>query len=179
MKKLSLQLICLSLMTLFYTSAFAWEHSIELGYGRSHDPNGTKYTNSGFLLTSDLYSFWQTNWFHPSINVALARWRSTTPSNNRLTAAALSLALRGYPFSYQENYSPYLFASAGPAYLSFRKFSVNTQAKHISIQTNIGLGMEFKCIDVNFRLAHYSNANLAKPNEGFNILYMLSVGYLF
>ena len=39
------------LLILFSNVAFAWDHSVELGYGYSHDPNHTKYNNSGFLLS--------------------------------------------------------------------------------------------------------------------------------
>jgi hypothetical protein len=36
----------------------------------------------------------------------------------------------------------------------------------------------FKKVDLNFRFVHFSNAYLAKPDEGFTVLYLLSLGYL-
>jgi hypothetical protein len=109
----------------------------------------------------------------------LGQWYSSAPQNKHLTTAAISLALRFYPFTIDDKYPSYLLASAGPAFLSSSQFGINTQASHLAIQTNLGLGMEFNCIDVNLRLEHFSNAGLGKPNEGFNILYLLSIGYLF
>lgn len=163
----------------FSASALAWERSIALGYGYSHDPNHTKYNNSGFLLSSDLLTFWQTNWTTWSVMGSLGRFHSTTPQYQNVTTGALSLALRFYPFTDGQCYPFYLYGSAGPALLSSRYFGYNKQAKNISIQTNLGIGQEFNNIDVNLRLEHFSNAGLAKPNEGFNILYLLSIGYLF
>lgn len=167
------------LLTLFSSSVLAWDHSIDLGYGYSHDPNDVKYNNSGFLLTSDLYAIKRTPWTFWSINGALGQWHTTAPQNKNLTTIALSLALRLYPFDIAQTYPAYLLGSVGPAFLSNKRFGTNTQASQLTIQTNLGLGVEINYVDVNFRLAHFSNAGLGKPNEGFNILYLLSIGYLF
>ncbi len=169
----------LSLLASFLSlPAFAWDHSIEIGYGQSHDPNHTKYTNSGFMLSGDIcpiarapYTFW-------SLNGAVGRWRTSTPVHKNLTTAALSVALRVYPFKSEYEYKPYFLGSVGPAYLSSQKFGYNSQAGRLTFQWNLGFGAEFKRIDLNFRLAHFSNAYLAKPDQGFTVLYMLSLGYL-
>ncbi len=166
----------LVLLCFFTANTYAWNHSIQIGYGYSHDPNQIKYHNSGVLVTADLlpinhnrYAFW-------SITGALGQWHSTAPFNQNVTTGAVSLAVRLYP---SHHYHAYLLGSLGPALLSSRKFGVNTQGSNLSLQTNLGLGMEFKSFDANLRLAHYSNANLFHPNEGFNVLYLLSLGYLF
>jgi hypothetical protein len=158
--------------------ALAWNHSVELGYGYSHDPNNTKYNNSGLLLSGDIYPLYSNEWTFLSIGGALGQWHTTAPHNQNLTTAAVTLGLRVYPLDIA-NYPSYLLASAGPAILSNRHFGINTQASNLTIQSNLGLGMEFDCIDVNLRFAHYSNAGLGKPNQGFNVLYLLSIGYLF
>src|SRR6185312_13445500 len=164
----------LILFNFFTINAYAWDHSIELGYGYSHDPNNVKYNNSGLLLTTDLlplsrgrYTFW-------SITGALGQWHTTAPSHQNLTTGAASLALRLYPIP--KYYPAYFLGSVGPALLSSRKFGVNTQGSNLSLQINLGLGMEIHSFDVNLRLTHYSNAHIFHPDEGFNILYLLSVG---
>lgn len=167
------------LLTMLSSSAFAWNHSVELGYGYSHDPNHTKYNNSGVLLSADLFPIKRTPSVFWSGVGSIGQWHTTTPVNKNVTTAALSLALRYYPFCINHIYPAYFLASAGPSYLTSRKFGFNTQASHWTIQTNMGLGAEFHPIDVNLRLQHYSNANLGHPNQGFNILYVLSIGYLF
>lgn len=166
------------LLNFFIIPVFAWNHSIELGYGYSQDPNNTRYNNSGFLLSGDIFCLRHTPLTYWSINGALGQWHSTTPEDRNLTTAALSLALRLYPFC-QRCYSPYMLASVGPAYLSSENFGKNSQACNFSIQSNIGLGVELKCVDLNLRLVHFSDGNLAQPNDGFNIQYLLSIGYLF
>ncbi|MEO8402438.1 MAG: acyloxyacyl hydrolase [Gammaproteobacteria bacterium] len=175
--KEKLIIVALILLSLFTINAYAWNHSIELGYGYSHDPNQIKYNNSGILLTSDLLSLSRGRYTFWSITGALGQWHSTAPSHQNLTTGAVSLALRLYPAPHY--YPAYLLGSLGPALLSSRKFGVNTQGSNLTLQTNIGLGMEFKSFDANLRLAHYSNAHIFSPNEGFNVLYLLSFGYLF
>lgn len=159
--------------------SYAWDHSISLGYGRSQDPNHTKFDNSGFLLATDILGLKRTERTFWTINGSLGQWHTTTPINKNLTSAALSLNLRGYLFDIGSQYPFYLLGSAGPAWISNKQFGLNTQASNLTIQTNLGLGTEFNNFDVNLRLQHFSNANLGKPNEGFNILYLVSIGYLF
>ncbi len=180
MKNLEIKHVFLLFLLVFFAPAsYAWDHSIDIGYGYSHDPRHAKYHYSGFLLTGDLFPLYSTPKTRWSLNGALGQWHATTPHNKHLTTAALSFALRYYPFYRENNYPSYLLGSVGPAYLSNRTFGKNTQAKNLSFQFNLGLGKEFAPFDVNFRAVHYSNAYLRRPDEGFTILYMLSIGYLF
>lgn len=179
MKSRVRQLLLFTLLNLSTLSAYAWNQSVELGYGYSHDPNDIHYNNSGLLLSGDIYTITQTPWSHWSITGSLGQWYTTAPSNKNLTTGALSLALRLYPAYTINHYSPYLLMSGGPALLSNREFGVNTQAKNITIQSNAGFGVEYDHYDFNLRFSHFSNASIWKPNEGFNVLYLFSVGYLF
>ncbi len=171
--QLGIAVLC-SVLTI---NSYAWDHSIELGYGYSHDPNNVKYNNSGLLLTSDLLSLSRGRYTFWSITGALGQWHTTAPTHPNLTTGAISLALRVYPVA--NDHPAYLLGSLGPALLSERQFGINKQGSNFSLQTNLGVGMEFHPFDVNFRLTHYSNAHLFHPDQGFNILYLLSFGYLF
>lgn len=177
MRNLIILNVVLCALLSFTSSSFAWNQSVEIGYGYSHDPNHTKYNNSGVLLSGDLYPIYRNNWSFWSLVGGIGQWHSTAPVNQNLTTADLGLGLRLYPFSYA--YQPYVLLSAAPAYLSNRRFGLNTQAGQVSIQSNVGVGVEMNPIDINLRLEHFSNAGLGKPNEGFNIQYLLSIGYLF
>lgn len=181
MKKLNIYQVLLFILLSFFTlPLFAWDHSVEVGYGISHDINHSRYNNSGYLLTSDLYPLWRTPMTYWTLNGGLGQWHTTAPVYKNLTTAALALALRLYPqFNIGDHYPTYLLGSVGPTLLSNRKFGLNTQGANVTFQWNAGLGVEFNQIDVNFRMVHYSNAYLAHPDEGFTVLYMLSLGYLF
>jgi len=179
MKKMNVyRIILLTLLSMTTLVSFSWDHSIELGYGISHDPNHSSYKNSGFLLTSDVLPLRRTSMTFWTLNAALGQWHTTAPVNKNLTTAALALALRFYP-GLEIDYPAYFLASVGPAYLSSKRFGNNKQGSNLAFQINGGLGVEFNNIDVNLRLTHYSNAYLARPNNGYNILYILSIGYLF
>jgi len=178
--KLWILLACFVTSIMIPLSSYAWTNSVSLGYGISHDPNNTRYNNSGFLLNADFYSLYRTEMTYWTLGGSLGQWHSNAPVNQNLTTAALSLDLRVYLFNFSEYYPAYLLGSAGPAIMSNRDFGLNEQASNLSIQTTFGLGVELEDQwDVNLRAAHYSNAGLGSPNEGFNVLYVLSIGYLF
>lgn len=173
-----LKLFIFALLSCFTLNAFAWDHSIEIGYGRSPDKNHRQYYNSGVFINSDFWTFRKTPYTHWALNGAVGQWYTTTPVHKNLSTAALSVALRLYPFTTAHKYPPYLLGSVGPAYISSRKYGYNTQAANATFQWTAGLGAEFKNIDLNFRFVHFSNAYIARPDEGFTILYLLSIGYL-
>lgn len=179
MRRISHQLLLLLSLLSLSTVTFAWTQSIEGGYGYSHDPNHTKYNNSGVWVNSDLMSIYCNDWSHWSLNGAVGKWHTTTPVNQDLFTIAASLSGRIYPFRKNPAWLPYIIGSAGPAYISSRTFGLNTQGSNLSGQWTGGLGIEHNHFDVNLRMVHFSNAHLAKPDQGFNFQYTLSVGYLF
>lgn len=158
--------------------AFPWEKSFEIGYGKSHDPNYSKYYNSGFLFSADLYPLYHHPYAYLSLGGALGKWYTTAPINKNITTAAGTLNLRVYPWTNTREYPVYLMGSAGPALLSCRDFGYNDQGSNISGQWYFGAGIEYKHFDINLRYMHFSNAHTTSPDEGFNIQYLLSIGYL-
>lgn len=179
MKRISRQLPLFLILLALTNVACAWTRSLEVGYGYSHDPNHSKYYNSGFFLNSDLVPVWRNNWSYWTLNGSVGKWTTTTPINKNLVTVAATLAVRLYPFNCKPEWMTYFLGSAGPAYMSSRNYGYNNQGKNMSGQWTIGVGMEHHQYDINLRLVHFSNAHLSSPDQGFNIQYTLSVGYLF
>jgi len=180
MKRMSiLKIFYFLLLSLLTSTSFAWDRSLELGYGYSHDPNNSRYNNSGFLLSGDFWPLWRTPITFWTLNGAIGQWHATAPTHQSLTTGAVALALRVYPMCSDTAYPLYLLGSAGPAYLSDNQFGKNKQGSNFTFQFFGGLGVEHNHFDANLRLVHYSNARLASPDQGFTILYLLSLGYLF
>lgn len=183
MKRFLLSFIVV-LSCMLSSQALAWTHGISLGYGKSKEI-GYSYYNSGFFLHGIFYKFRPVDpMLYFSVDGSLGRWSSSTRTNKRLDTAAVSAAARAYfmpPASH--TYRPYLLTTFGPVYLSKKHFGKEEQGSHFAFQTTLGGGMEFikhgRGIDTNLRMIHYCNAGLASPNQGFDILYVLSVGYLF
>lgn len=179
--------INLSKITLFCSlcftacSVFSWNHGVSLGYGGGSDLNHHTDTNSGAFLSGEFLSIKQKDWLNITFNGSLGQFHSSWSANKHLFTAAASLAFRFYP-CHTINTHPFFLASVGPSYLSKNKFGRNRQASNFAFQTIAGAGLEFgkaKRVDLNLRLIHYSNAYLMHPNEGFNIFYVASLGYLF
>lgn len=179
MKWISARLSLVLVLMLCTSAASAWTRSLEVGYGYSHDPNHTRYYNSGLMLSSDIAPLYRNSWAFLTLNGSVGKWMTTTYINKNLVTVAATLAVRLYPFNSQSGYLPYVVGSAGPAYMSSKNFGLNSQGKNMSGQWTGGFGVEYNHFDVNLRLVHFSNAHLSSPDQGFNILYTLSVGYLF
>ncbi len=162
-------------------SAMAWNHGISIGYGGGSDINHHNNTNSGAFLSAEILPIKQKSWLNMTFNGSLGQFYSTAAKNKNLFTTALSLAFRFYGFQSLSTH-PFFLISAGPAYLSSRKFGDNNQAANFAFQSVIGTGVEIgqkNRADLNVRLVHYSNAYTMKPNQGFNIFYIVSLGYLF
>lgn len=162
-------------------SAFSWTHGISLGYGGGSDIRHHTDTNSGAFLSGEIASIKQKDWVNITFNGSLGQFYSSWVANKDLFTAAASVAFRFYPM--QTDYThPFFLASIGPAYLSNTQFGRNTQAANFALQSIVGAGVEIgkaKRVDLNMRLIHYSNAYTMQPNQGFNIFYVVSLGYLF
>lgn len=180
-----IKIIIFSITTLIVQeSALAWEHEIAIGYG-----SGTElqeyYKNSGYELSGIFYKFPKIDQnLIATINGTLGLWHADTDEFRNLTTAALSLGLRGYAVNPDvHNFRPYAGVSFGPVYLSAEQFGEQVQNTHIAFQSQLGVGAEIgntqRSIDLNFHMDHFCNAGLASPNQGYNILYIFSIGYQF
>jgi Lipid A 3-O-deacylase (PagL) len=178
MPKWILRLTLLSFLIAFTPLTYAWKQSVDVGYGFSHDPNHTRYNNNGLLVSANLLPLHVSDYLRWSLSGSFGNWRTTTPVNKNLTTTSVGVELRVYPKTEFYVYPWYFHASVGPAYISSKQFGYNTQGSHITGQWIGGIGMQYKCFDIKYKLVHYSSANITQPNQGFNILYMLSVGYL-
>lgn len=180
-KSVFFRMIFTVLLLISACSAMAWNHGISLGYGGGSDINHHNDTNSGEFLSAEFMSLKQKDWLNITFNGSLGNFYSTAAINKHLFTAALSVAFRFYGLT-TETLHPFLLASVGPSYLSHRNFGYNRQAANVAFQSILGAGVEFgkaKRVDLNMRLIHYSNAYTMSPNEGFNIFYVVSLGYLF
>jgi hypothetical protein len=176
MKRIIIALLCL--LTIFSLPTFAWTQSVSGGYGGGKDWNHNTDTNSGFLFSYDFYTLKAAQHYRFTLDASLGDWHSTYTTNKDLFTAALDLNIQWYVLG-RPKYNPYFVISAGPGYLSHKKFGQNTQGSHFSFQSIVGAGMEMGKFDLRLNMVHFSNAGMFKPNEGFNIFYVVTLGYLF
>lgn len=170
-------------LSLFLTTACAsaWNHGVIIGYGTGPDINHHTYTNSGGILSAEILSLKHSDWYNLTMDGSVGNWHTTEPLYQNLWTVALTFAFRPYIF-YTSDVHPYLLFSSGPAYISSRSFGYNSQGANFDFQTSLGAGFELglqKRADIAVRIVHYSNAYLFRPNKGFNIFPVLTVGYLF
>lgn len=180
MKKI---ILCIFIL-FFCQNVFAWQHGISFGYGFAL-ANVQGYRNGGTFFNAKLYKFKPIDrTLILTLDGSWGHWRANTGQNKKLDTLALSGALRAY-FTppKKQRIKPYLLLTAGSAYLSNKNFGTAKQGAHFAFQVTFGAGSEFlinhREFEADFRFVHYCNAGMFKPNESINILYVLSIGYLF
>lgn len=181
MKKIILKVSVLVSALFISFQASAWNHGISFGYGSATDPNHSSDTNSGYYLSGKLFLLSKRSWYQLTLDGSIGDWKSSTQIHNDLFTTALSADFRIY-FFHLSSVHGYAYIASGPGYLSNRRFGQNTQASNFAFQSTFGTGLEFgkaKRLDLTLNFVHFSNAYLMHPNEGFNIFYVVSVGYLF
>ena len=186
MKFKKVLLTLLAVLAVFsYHSVYAWEHEVSAGYGWGEEFD-EDYHNSVFIFGGKFYKFPKIDdTLIATIDGSIAQLHADTDEYKNIITAAVSLALRAY-FADPDVHKirPYLTASFGPAYISDKQFGERQQGSNFLLQSILGGGIEFglknqRSIDVNLYLLHYSNAGLASPNEGFDVPFVLSIGYQF
>lgn len=162
----------------------AWQHEIAIGYGNGKEIE-QNYRNNGIVLTGKLYKFPKIDdTLYITIDATLANIHANTKEHNQITTIALFPAGRAY-FADPTLHTirPYLQASFGPTYLSSRTLGNRTQGSHFAFQTAFEMGTEIgnqlHSYDINLRMIHICNAGLSHPNQGINLVPILSLGYQF
>lgn len=183
MKKLTI--IALILLSNIVTqTALSWNQSLSLGYGGGKE-SGYDYYQQGLMLDYQIFPFTKLDkTLKFGFGGSISNWHANAKENKNMASITASAVLRAY-FAPPEakTIRPYLIGSFGPTYLSSKKLGAREQGSHFSLQTTLGAGSEFKLnkheFDVSLKLAHYCNGSMFKPNQGINIWYILSIGYLF
>lgn len=169
-------------LCLITVSAFAWQHGVSIGYGQGPDTNHPTYTNSGGFLSAQIMKLKTNNeWYNITMDGSLGDWHTNEPLYQNLWTAALTFAFQAYIF-YSNDVHPYVAFSSGPAFISSRSFGYNSQGANVDFQTSLTTGIELgtkKRANVSLKWVHFSSCYIFRPNKGFNILPILSVGYLF
>lgn len=170
---------------LITTNTYAWDHEISAGYGWGKEIN-EDYQTTAFVLSGKFYKFPKIdNTLFATIDGSISQLHADTSDYSNLTTAALALALRAYFINPElHKIRPYLEISSGPAYLSENQLGKRQQGANFDLQSTLGGGIEFglknkRSVDINLHLVHYCNAGLFKPNQGFNVPYVVSIGYQF
>lgn len=181
---LNKQLILMGIFLFCAADVQAWQHEIMIGYGSGTEVEQS-YRNQGIVITGKLYKFNKVDdTLYASIDGTLATIESSYTNNNHLTTAALALAMRAF-FANPELHTirPYLQASFGPAYLSSTTLGNRVQGSHYAFQTTLEAGTEWggqqHSWDINLKAMHYCNAGIFHPNQGINLIPVLSIGYQF
>jgi hypothetical protein len=187
LKKNYFYLLFLAVVNFFFAFyspySLAWEHEVSLGFGGGQEID-QDYTNTIFVLNAKIYKFPKIDQtLIATIDASFSSLHSNTSEHNSLFAAAVTPTLRAYFINPQHySYIPYLEVASGPAYLSKHQLGENQQGTLFVFQSTLGGGIEFVKIhglDLNLHFAHYCNAGLKSPNQGFDFPFVVSLGYLW
>jgi lipid A 3-O-deacylase len=76
-----------------------------------------------------------------------------------------------YYFNLENNrhISPYIEAGIGAAYIDEYRIAGRNLSSNFQFEDRIGIGVLIDRLDIKFGYMHYSNADLASPNDGIDI----------
>lgn len=93
-------------------------------------------------------------------------WKS---SGDEIYAVAVSPVFMLFTCK-QCEYAFYLEVGVGLSFISQEVIDTRNMSSHFQFEDRIGFGLKVNNIDYHLRYMHYSNAGLAQPNDGIDIL---------
>ena len=167
-------ILALGIGTAEAAESIYYKHSLgaSAGKGKPHSLSGFRFHYRNTPI--------QCSWFEFGLEASYARWNVKYFTNNRLEVFALAPVIRANLFSFgQEQF--FLEGSVGPAKRSTKQLADRRAGSKWTFQDIIGFGFTVLRQKLDFRIqyTHYSNANLARPNPGTEVIPMLTLSYRF
>lgn len=158
-------------------------HAVELAVSAGKGPQfGEDYTNS--LLAMDvIFSDWQRSDVQRiSFGASVTHLKADTKGHDDdLIALSVFPELKLFAERFGHRWF-FQVRALGPTWLSEKQFGEREQAMHFAFLAQVGGGVYFGEGNRGYFNAfyrHFSNANLKKPNDGFDVPLNFSVGYRF
>lgn len=160
MKKIII-MITLSLLS-FSISAEEKDYSISADIGRA---NGNI---DGYRLGLQKEF---TDWLHGHdiplsgyIEGSLNYWESSDDESYAIAISPVFVL----PLCDSCNYTPYIEAGIGIAFISEKKIDDRDLSSSFQFENRVGVGIKTKEIDFHVRYIHYSNGSTSQPNDGLD-----------
>jgi hypothetical protein len=154
-----------------------------LSWGTGSQPDADQ-DNTQIAIDYNFYEFKRSPRSGISLGMSYTQLTTNTVTNNSIEAFSLYPQLTLHPQrSSMQNF--YFFVRAlGPTYLSENTLGNRQQDHHFSFQAQVGVGFRKKIGDSESLLLqvswkHFSNANLFSKNDGIDIPFVFSLGYVF
>jgi len=112
------------------------------------------------------------DWGKVDLQVALgvSYWHSTRYDATSMGQIGAIPVVRWWPNEYF-----FVEIGSGPTLFSRNKFANHRLSTHFQFGSRIGMGMATKHGQVGIHYAHYSNANIRKPNPGLDLLEVMAI----
>ena len=156
----------------------------ELTFFRGTGPQQHDSTqeNDGWGADYSFYKIVRSKHSELSFGIGYTRMTNDSERNNALYAISLYPQLTLFP-SIKVALNPFFFVRAlGPSYISENQFGLRSQDNNFSFQAQVGVGIrpyltKRQQVKIMFSWKHFSNANLFKNNESFDLPFTLSIGF--
>ncbi|GAB4222628.1 MAG: acyloxyacyl hydrolase [Gammaproteobacteria bacterium] len=187
MIKQNLRLFLLLIVTHFVliinlAQASFWQDSrkgleLSAGHGKPSDLNGGR---ASFIIMPNQWQWWNGH-LSAYLDGNISHWRTDDGPNSSISIVGINPFLRVNAWRHHI-INPYLEGSIGIAALSKTRIGPRQLGAAWSFEDLVGVGLSFGKQEhayVALRYLHFSNAHLAPPNDGIDVEYLVSVGYLF
>ena len=159
--------------------------------GRGPQP-GSGQRNETVGFDYSFYRFERSERQHISVGVSYTRLETNAAVNDSLYAVSVYPQITLYPSATSRIAAhsprwaaPFFFVRAlGPSYISEGRLGSRRQAEHFSFQAQVGVGVQLnpgadRRAEMAVSWKHFSNANLNRHNDGFDMPLVISLGMTF
>jgi len=153
-----------------------------LYYGGGPQQHDADQHNRGWGVDYNFYKHVRSVRSELSVGAGFTRMTNDADEHDSLYALSVYPQLTLYP-SKPVILNPFFFVRAlGPSYISTNQFGSREQDNHFSFQSQVGIGIrpwmsEHRQIRIMLSWKHFSNANLFRDNDGFDLPITLSLGF--
>lgn len=167
------------LISLLASAAWAGELHVGGGFGEQVGNLGPSQHNSVVDVSYDFYDLQWESW-QVTLGAGISAFWNDYDDKSVLIFSVLP-SLRYY-FAESELFKPYVFATGGPSYLTEKKLGRQLLGGYVAFNDFIGVGTYVgreRVWSAGWCWRHISNADLYKPNEGFDVPFCFFIGRRF
>ncbi|MCW8328963.1 acyloxyacyl hydrolase [Photobacterium sp. SDRW27] len=175
----SLRTLLALVVSIVSTSSYAVELAISAGIAPQPDES---YNNSLLALDAILFDWQRSSVQTLSLGTSVTYLKADTTANpDDLIALSVFPELKLFAERFDRRWF-FQVRALGPTWISEKHLGKREQAMHFAFLAQVGGGMYLGASNrgyINVYYRHFSNANLKKPNDGFDVPFNLSFGYRF
>lgn len=157
------------------------ELQLSWGYGHQQD---ARQSNEQVAIDYEFFEYVRSARTRLSVGVGYTHLTTDADTHRKIQALSVYPQLTLTPVTESINDFYFFVRALGPSYMSENALGEREQDNHFSFQAQVGIGYMKKlendnAVKLQVSFKHFSNADLFSDNDGYDIPFVLTLGYKF